>query len=81
MDYLGHTVFGQGLAMDKDKVQAMLQWPIPVTIKQLRGFLGLAGYYRKFIKSYAVIAAPLPELLKKDNFIWGVEADETFMKL
>ena len=58
MDYLGHTVSGQGFAMDKDKVQVVLQWPTPITIKQLRGFLGLAGYYRKFIKSYAVIVAP-----------------------
>ena len=67
--------------MDKDKVQVVLQWPTPITIKQLRGFLGLAGYYRKFIKSYAVIVAPLTELLKKDNFIWEVEADEAFTKL
>ena len=81
MDYLGHTVSGQGFAMDKDKVQVVLQWPTPITIKQLRGFLGLTGYYRKFIKSYAVIVAPLTELLKKDNFIWEVEADEAFTKL
>ena len=67
--------------MDKDKVQVVLQWPTPITIKQLRGFLGLAGYYRKFIKSYAVIVAPLTELLKKDNFIWEVEADEAITKL
>ena len=67
--------------MDKDKVQVVLQWPTPITIKQLRGFLGLTGYYRKFIKSYAVIVAPLTELLKKDNFIWEVEADEAFTKL
>jgi len=81
VDYLGHTVSGQGVTMDSDKVEAMLQWPIPVTIKQLRGFLGLIGYYRKFIKSYAIIAAHLTELLKKDNFIWGVEVDPTFNKL
>ena len=76
VDYLGHTVSGQGVSMDKDKVQAVLDWPAPINIKQLRGFLGLTGYYRKFIKSYAVISAPLTDLLKKDKFMWGVDADE-----
>jgi len=78
VDYLGHTISGQGVTMDSDKVQAMLQWPIPVTIKQLRRFLGLTRYYRKFIKSYAMIVTPLTELLKKDNFIWGVKVDKAF---
>ena len=81
VDYLGHTVSGQGVSMDKDKVQAVLDWPTPINIKQLRGFLGLTGYYRKFIKSYVVISAPLTDLLKKDKFMWGVDADEAFNKL
>jgi len=67
--------------MDSDKVQAVLQWPISITIKQLRGFLGLTGYYRKFIKSYVMIATPVTELLKNNNFIWGVEVDKAFSKL
>lgn len=66
--------------MDKDKVQAVLQWPIPANIKQLRGFLGLTGYYRKFIKSYTVIVNPLTDLLK-DGFIWGADATAAFSKL
>ena len=81
MDYLGHIVSGQGVSMDKDKVHTVLDWPTPVNIKQLRGFLGLTGYYKKFIKSYAVITTPLTNLLKKDKFLWGVDADEAFNKL
>jgi len=81
VDYLGHTVSGQGVAMEADKVQAVLQWPCPTNVKQLRGFLGLTGYYRRFIKGYASIASPLTDLLKKDQFQWSSQATETFQTL
>jgi hypothetical protein len=68
VDYLGHTVSGSGVAMDKLKVQTVLDWPKPTNVKQLRGFLGLTGYYKRFIKSYATIATPLTNLLKKEAF-------------
>jgi hypothetical protein len=55
--------------MDKDKVQVMQDWPTPTNVKQLRGFLGLTGYYRRFTKSYAKLAAPLTDLLKKESYI------------
>lgn len=63
--YLGHVVNGECVSMDKDKVKAVLEWPTPQKIKQLRGFLSLTGYYRRFIKSYANLAAPLMNLLKR----------------
>lgn len=81
VDYLGHVVSGSGVAMEKSKVQAVLEWPHPENVKQLRGFLGLTGYYRRFIKSYANIAAPLTDLLKKEAFSWNPTAEDAFLLL
>lgn len=81
IDYLGHFVSKQGVTADPAKVEAMVSWPIPKTIKQLRGFLGLTGYYRHFIKHYATIAAPLTDLLQKDSFVWSEEATKAFEAL
>lgn len=60
------------------KVKAMVSWPVPKNIKQLRGFLGLIGYYLRFIKQHATIVAPLTNLLKKDAFKWFLEAENAF---
>ena len=62
-------------------MQAIQQWPTPRTAQALRGFLGLAGFYRRFIKSYATLATPLTKLLTKEEFHWTVEAEAAFNKL
>jgi hypothetical protein len=59
-----------GVATDPSKISAILSWKTPTTITQLRGFLGLTGYYRCFVKNYATICKPLHESLKKNSFVW-----------
>jgi len=79
--YLGHTIPAHGVAMDQDKVSAVTHWPQPQSARDLRGFLGLAGYYRRFIQDFGTIAAPLTQLLRKDSFHWSDAAAQAFQNL
>jgi hypothetical protein len=76
-----HVISSEGVAMDNDKVEAVASWPQPRSAHSLHGFLGLAGYYRRFIKDFGAIAAPLTQLLKKDVFLWSEAAATAFAAL
>jgi hypothetical protein len=80
--YLGHVISQQGVATEPSKIEAVSSWSTPSNCKDLRGFLGLAGYYRKFVKNFGVIAQPLNDLLKKGVlFIWTQVHEEAFLTL
>ncbi|XP_028776266.1 uncharacterized protein LOC114733022 [Neltuma alba] len=81
IEYLGHVISERGVEMDESKVKAIQDWPQPTNATQLKGFLGLSGYYRRFIKKYAQIASPLTKLLGKDAFDWTNEAQCAFETL
>ncbi|XP_063785579.1 uncharacterized protein LOC134933980 [Pseudophryne corroboree] len=71
VQYLGHIVNAEGVSPDPDKIKAVLEWPVPRTVKDVRRFLGFVGYYRRFIQDFAKVATPLTELLRgipKDGY-------------
>ena len=76
---MGHIVSHEGVKVYPNKIKAMMDWP--KTLKNLRGFLGLIGYYRKFVRNYGRIEAPLMTLNKKDLFLWTPEETKVFEQL
>lgn len=82
IEYLGHVISKNGIKVNPNKTKAIDEYPCPKTVKQLKSFLGMASYYRKFIRSYAKIATPLTSLLKKDvKFEWSEKCQDSFNTL
>jgi hypothetical protein len=80
--FLGHTISSEGISVDPTKVQEIMDWKPPTSVHQIRSFLGLAGYYRRFISDFSKIAKPMTELLKKEvKFRWDDKCEEAFHTL
>jgi len=80
--FLGHIVSGEGVETDPAKIEAVQDWPTPKKLREVRGFLGLCSYYRKFVPDFAQIARPLHDLTKKEvKFTWTDECEQAFQKL
>ena len=80
--YLGHILSQHGVTVDGEKIQVVLDWSTPTAVKQVRSFLGLCSYYRRFVKGFANIARPLHRLTEKgQSFQWGEEEAAAFNQL
>nr|GEV81082.1 putative reverse transcriptase domain-containing protein [Tanacetum cinerariifolium] len=80
--FLGHIVSADGIAMDHAKVEAITKWPRPKTVTEVRSFLGLAGYYRRFVEGFPRLALPLTKLMRKgEKFVWNEEREKSFEEL
>jgi len=76
--YLGNIIGEKGVQVHQEKIEAIINWPTPRTLTKLKGFLGICSYYRKFVKGYSQICAPLTDLTKKWAFTWSHEAHVLF---
>ena len=80
--FLGHIVSEEGVAVDPAKIEAIINWKQPKTVTEIRSFLGLAGYYRRFVEAFARLAGPLTALTRKDHkFVWNERCEQSFQEL
>ena len=82
VSFLGHVISKEGVQVDPKKVEAVSNWPRPTNVTEIRSFLGMAGYYRKFVKDFSRISAPLTRLIRKQvKFEWDDTCKQSFHKL
>lgn len=82
LEFLGHKIWGEGICTAEEKVQVVRDWPTPTNLQELKSFIGLASYYRRFVRGFSCIAAPLFRLQKKDiEFTWTAECEQAFAAL
>jgi hypothetical protein len=80
--FFGHVISAEGIAVDPSKVEEVLEWKSPKSVTQIRSFLGLAGYYRRFILNFSKISKPMTQLLEKEaKFKWSPQCEEVFLTL
>ncbi|KAL4030361.1 hypothetical protein IC575_008597 [Cucumis melo] len=80
--FLGHVVSSEGVSVDPAKIEAVTNWPRPSTVSEIRSFLGLAGYYRRFVEDFSRIASPLTQLTRKGTpFVWSPACERSFQEL
>ena len=76
--FLGFVISGDGICVDEEKVKAIQEWPTPKSVPEIRSFHGLATFYRRFIRNFSTIVAPLTNFLKKGKFLWNSDQDKSF---
>ena len=80
--FLGHVISGKGISVDPRKIEAVVEWEVPTNVTEVRSFLGMAGYYRRFVEGFSRIAQPLTKLTKKNmKFVWGDDCEQSFQEL
>jgi hypothetical protein len=80
--FLGHVISEGGISVDPSKIEDVLSWNTPMSVSDIRSFLGLAGYYRRFTKGFSKISQPMNELLGKDKkFEWSAKCKASFQEL
>ena len=79
--FLGHVISGEGIVVNPTKVQSVTEWLAPTSVSKIRSFLGLAGYYQRFIENFSKIAKPMTELLKETKFKWTEDCEASFQEL
>ena len=80
--FLGHVISAKGVQVDQNKIALILNWSVPKSVTEIHSFLGLAGYYRRFIQGFSKIASPMTRLLRKDTkFVWDDQCQTSFEKL